>query len=140
MKKIADALELLTAQHEQIIAGLSDAKQLRGDTLVRALGELADMIATHLVAEAELRTNLGMRETTDREQLMGSVTEILTTELDSAEMRAGIHTLEQQFRDHATSQDQEFMALATLLEDETLVELGAQLNTIVDTTEVIRHA
>src|SRR3569833_1614601 len=55
MKEIADALELLTAQHDDITTLLADLPDLDGARFALGLGALADKIATHLAAEAKQR-------------------------------------------------------------------------------------
>ncbi len=140
MKAIADALELLTAQHEEISADITGLDTLVDQDLARALGELADKIATHLFVEGELRAQLHLVEAKDSDALYHCLEEIFAARLDSTDVRDRIRDLETVFQTHATSQDDgTFMALADTISPEMLEQLGTRLGELAQGASVITH-
>ena len=83
MKEIADALELLTAQHDDITTLLADLPDLEGERFALALGALADKIATHLVAEDELRKTLHLAAAGDDRAIQRGLASIFALDLNA---------------------------------------------------------
>ncbi|MFT3693728.1 MAG: hypothetical protein QM831_11345 [Kofleriaceae bacterium] len=137
MKKIADALELLTAQHEHISARIAGLETLTGDALVIAVGEVADDIATHLIAEAEFRDSLCLADNGEDEVIHRCLANVFATAINSPEMRTSLRTLASVFRIHVANQDQEFMTLAAVFEEDMLAQLGTRLSVLADNARVV---
>ncbi len=127
MKRIADALELLTAQHEEIAALLT---QLQLDAnQVHVLGEVADKLATHLVCEHDLLEHLHTDEIgDDHVRLQAALEAVLGTELTAAEMPARIAAFSDSFSRHVRWQeDVVYVTLAETVSPSVLERIGAQL-------------
>lgn len=129
MKPIADALELLTAQHDDIAAVLETIPSLAARDLARALGELADHVATHLAAEEQFLATLGIRTPADEhDALRAALAEILVMDMASPALGARIDAFAALWTSHATAQEHTmFIALAETLEPSVLADIGLQL-------------
>ncbi|MEO8549990.1 MAG: hypothetical protein ABI678_08450 [Kofleriaceae bacterium] len=129
MKTIGDALELLTAQHDDIQNLLAGIPDLEGERLAHALGELADKVATHLVAENDLRKTLQLADDGDDRALQRALTTIFALDLDAAEIRERIAEFTAMFREHAATQEQGvFIALAETINPDVLEQVGVRLS------------
>ena len=129
MKEIADALELLTAQHDDITTLLADLPDLEGERFALALGALADKIATHLVAEGELRKTLHLNDGGDDRAIQRGLAGIFALDLNASEMRDRIRDFAAMFRKHAATQEQGmFVALAETIAPDVLEDVGARLS------------
>lgn len=129
MHPIGDALELLTAQHDDIQNLLADLPELSGERLAHALGELADKVATHIVAEAELRKTLQLADSGDDRALQRALTGIFALDLGDVEIRERIAEFAAMFRKHAATQEQGvFIALAETINPDVLEQVGARLS------------
>jgi hypothetical protein len=129
MKEIADALELLTAQHDDITTLLADLPDLEGERFALGLGALADKVATHLVAEAELRKTLQLVDSSDDRAIQRALASIFALDVDTTEMRDRIRELGAMFRKHAATQEQGmFVALAETISPDVLEQVGARLS------------
>lgn len=129
MTPIGDALELLTAQHDDIQNLLAELPELQGERLAHALGELADKVATHIVAENELRKTLQLADSGDDRALQRALTTIFALDLGDAEIRERIGEFATMFRKHAATQEQGvFIALAETINPDVLEQVGARLS------------
>lgn len=129
MKTIGDALELLTAQHDDIQNLLADLPDLQGERLAHALGELADKVATHIVAEADFRKTLKLADHGDDRALQRALTTIFALDLGEAEIRERIADFASLFREHAATQEQGmFVALAETIDPDVLEQVGVRLS------------
>lgn len=131
MKRIVDALELLTAQHETISAELAVLPTVDASRFANVLGELADQITTHLVIEEQFLTMLGISiPVFEHEGLRLAVAELLAVEMTSPALRDRIDTLTARWSAHAAPQDEAiFISLAEIVTPKLLEEIGAQLGT-----------
>jgi hypothetical protein len=129
MKQIADALELLTAQHDEIAAKLEAIAMTKPGQLARALGELVDLVTTHLAVEEQFLATLGMCvPAAEHEALRAALTEMLALDVSSSALRAQLDAFAAQWREHADSQEHSmFIALAELLPPDVLEAIGRQL-------------
>lgn len=128
MKRIVDALELLTAQHEAISVELTRIPTVELSGLVRALGELADQVATHLIIEEQFMAVLGITQAASaHDELRLALTDILAMEVTSPHLNARIAAFSARWTEHAVSQDTIFIALAETLTPEVLEDIGLQL-------------
>jgi hemerythrin-like domain-containing protein len=137
MKRIADALELLTAQHDEI-ASLLTLLQHDADR-VHLLGEVADQLATHLVCEHDLLEHLHIDEIgDDHTRLQAALEAVFQTELTSSEMPARIARFSEIFARHVRWQeDVVFVTLAETISPDVLERIGAQLAKWSETSHVI---
>jgi hypothetical protein len=128
MKRIADALELLTAQHDEITTILNALRGLDGYELAHALGDLADRVATHLSVEEEF---LGMFEApaaSEAEDLRQMLAEILVMDLSARDMPARIEAFAAHWRRHSLTQEHAvFIPLAESVTPAVLERIGTQL-------------
>ena len=129
MKRIADALELLTAQHEAISAELAKISTVEVSGLARALGELADQVATHLAIEEQFLAMIGIAEAADaHDELRLGLAGILAMDLTSPELSAGVAAFTTRWTAHATAQEHAiFISLAETLPPGVLEDIGLQL-------------
>ncbi|HEY0191059.1 MAG TPA: hemerythrin domain-containing protein [Kofleriaceae bacterium] len=128
MKQIADALELLTAQHEEISVALAQLPTGDVRALPRALGELADQVATHLAIEEQFMATLGLTTASaEHDEVRGELAELLVMELSSPELSARIEDFAARWTRHSSGQEQTFVALAETLSADVLAGIGVQL-------------
>lgn len=127
MKRIADALELLTAQHDEI-SSLLTLLQDGGDR-VHLLGEIADRLATHFVCEHDLLEHLHLDEVgDDHGRVQATLEAVLQTEVDSSEMPTRIARFSEIFARHVRWQeDVVYVSLAETISPDVLERIGAQL-------------
>jgi hypothetical protein len=100
MKQIVDALELLTAQHEAISSELDEIRTLEVSALARAVGELADQVATHLTVEEQFLTMLGLAVSTEHGELRLALADILASDLSSPELSMRIAAFSERWATH----------------------------------------
>lgn len=131
MKQIADALELLTAQHEDVAIALAALTTLDRDALPGALGALADQVATHLSVEEQFLTMLGLHvPLVEHAALRSALAELFTTDVESDALPARLREFETRWSAHAATQEHQiFIALAETLAPAVLTDLGTQLGT-----------
>lgn len=129
MKQIADALELLTAQHEAISAKLARIGAMPTSAWAHPLGDLADQVTTHLAIEEEFLSTLGIAvDVVTHDELRSALAELLVTDLSSRAVAARLARFAELWSTHSTAQDQTiFIALAELLAPEVLEDIGLQL-------------
>ena len=128
MKRIADALELLTAQHEAISGALTKISTVEGSGLVHALGALADQVTTHLSIEEQFLTMLGISVPAfAHDELRLALTEILASDMASPDLSARVEAFAVRWTTHAAAQDQTFISLAELVTPAVLEDIGLQL-------------
>ena len=127
MTRISDALELLTAQHDELVELASAAKR---DP--RKVGLLADKLATHLAAEHDLfyPSVAALAPTDEHDQLLAALAAVLAS--PSAELVARIDALVQLIELHVAREDELFIAISQLLPEGALVEIGEQLHAWTD--------
>src|SRR3569833_2507406 len=106
MKEIADALELLLAQHVDITTLLADLPDLDGERFALGLGALADKIATHLVAEAELRKTLHLAAPGDDRAIQRALASIIAHEHKTNKKHNHNHNHNNHNHKHTTTQKQ----------------------------------
>lgn len=138
MKRISDALELLTAQHDELVALLAQIPPLTGERRGLALGELADKLTTHLAAEQELfYPALGGEVTTppadewraEHERLTEAVGELLGLDAASPAVAPLFASLSALFADHVRAQeDGLFVTVAEAVPAAELTALGTELD------------
>lgn len=131
MKRIIDALELLTAQHEAISSELAEISTVEVNALARALGELADQVATHLTVEEQFLTMLGLVvPTVEHDELRLALADILASDLSSPELSTRIADFSERWVAHSGSQEQTiFIPLAETIMPHVLKDIGMQLGT-----------
>jgi hypothetical protein len=143
MNRISDALELLTAQHDELDVLVCDLETLPAEHRAIALGELADKVTTHLAAEQELfypsivasvaSSDEAMAQPieqmiSEHEQITLAVLALLQPEVNPDVTKARIATLAALLDHHRTSQDDGlFVAIAERLSNDALEGLGLQL-------------
>lgn len=129
MKRIVDALELLTAQHEAISVELAKIPTVQESRLAHALGELADLVTTHLAVEEQFLSMLGICvPVSDHDELRLTLAELLAIEMTSPELSARIATFAARWAAHAASQEEAvFISLAEIVTPDVLEDIGSQL-------------
>jgi hypothetical protein len=129
MKRIIDALELLTAQHEAISSELDEIRTVKTSQLARALGELADQVATHLTVEEQFLNLLGLAVPHDEhDALRLALADILASDMSSPELHARIAAFSERWTEHTGSQEEAmFIALAETVTPRVLEDIGMQL-------------
>lgn len=129
MKQIADALELLTAQHEAISAELARIGTMQPRTWAQPLGELADQVATHLAVEEHFLSTLGMTiDVAGHDELRSALADLMVAELSAPAVPALLARFTERWTAHATAQDHHmFITLAEVLAPEVLADIGLQL-------------
>lgn len=147
MQRISDALELLTAQHDQIDALLSAIADTESAAQrSQLITELADQVTIHLAAEQELfypavsdliDTDVHAELLSEHGEIKRVLAELLWQEHDAE--RAG-HTLTQ-LREllavHATWQERElFETIAERRSISDLAELGSEITGWIDSLVV----
>ena len=137
MKRIADALELLTAQHDEITLLLTRL-QHEADG-VHVLGEIADRLATHFVCEHDLLEHLEIDEVgDDHDRFQAALESVFQTEIDAVEMPARIAAFGQIFARHVRWQeDVVFVMLAETISPDVLERIGTQLAKWSETSFVV---
>jgi hypothetical protein len=129
MKQIADALELLTAQHDAISAALTRIPAVAASDLARALGELADQVATHLTVEEQFLSMIGIASPVAADdELRLALAELLAIDMASPALARHVATFSERWTAHTASQEQTiFIALAETLAPAVLADIGTQL-------------
>ena len=129
MKQIADALELLTAQHEDICLELSRVGTLAPSEWAHPLGELADQVATHLAIEEQFLSTLGIAvDALGHDELRSALADLLVVNLGSTAAAEQLARFTERWTAHAAAQDHSmFVALAELLAPDMLKDVGLQL-------------
>ena len=138
MPRISDPLELLTAQHDEIIALLDGLASPNDAERVRAFGELADMLPDHLAAEQELLypvvgCNLAApvheELVAEHLEIKRVLADLLWFGLDDAETPRRIASLRGLVEGHTAYQEQHlFEAAAELLAPIDITVLGSRLH------------
>jgi len=138
MPRISDPLELLTQQHDEIIA-LVDALASPNDAeRMRAFGELADVLPDHLAAEQELLYpmvghNLAAMVheelVAEHLEIKRVLADLLWFGLDDADSPSRIASLRALVEGHTAYQEQElFEAAAEHLAPIDITVLGSRLH------------
>ncbi len=129
MKRIADALELLTAQHEELDLQLKKIDTVASAQRALALGLLADKLATHLAAEQQLLDLLEVTDyADDHDRVRNALADVLALDVEAAEMPARIEALGAVLGKHTTWQEEIlFVMLAETVEPTVLEQVGALL-------------
>jgi hypothetical protein len=129
MKQIADALELLTAQHDAISTELARIPAVPTGELARTVGELADQVATHLAVEEQFLSTVGLASpVAAHDELRLAVAELLAVDVTSPALAECVAAFTARWTAHAESQEQTmFIALAELLAPSVLEDIGLQL-------------
>jgi hypothetical protein len=129
MKRIADALELLTAQHEAISVVLAKIPTVEVSGLARALGELADQVATHLTIEEQFLAMLGISDSAAaHDELRLALAGVLAMDMTSPELSDRVAAFAARWTAHATSQEHAiFISLAETVTPHVLEDIGLQL-------------
>jgi hypothetical protein len=129
MKRIADALELLTAQHEELDLQLKNIDTVAPAQRALALGSLADKLATHLAAEQQLLDVLEVKDyADDHDRVRDALAEVLAVDVESAEMPARVEALAGVLGKHTSWQEEVlFVMLAESVEPTVLEQVGALL-------------
>jgi hemerythrin-like domain-containing protein len=135
MKRIADALELLTAQHDEITELLGRLHS--ADPLV--LGEIADKLATHFVCEHDLLEHLGIEEVgDDHDRVQAALATVFETDVSATEMPDRIERFREMFARHIRWQeDVVFVTLAETVSPGVLERIGEQLARWSETSSVL---
>ncbi len=142
MQRISDALELLTAQHDEIEALISEiADTVNPDRRSQAITELADRITVHLAAEQVLFypavSTLLTREVhteliAEHSEIKRVLADILWLEPGTQQDRK-LSALKALIDCHATWQERElFETVAEQRSAEELSELGSEITSWVD--------
>ena len=139
MKQIVDALELLTAQHEDVAVRLAMLPTMERSQLAGAFGELADRVTTHLAVEEQFLSTLGLSvPVTEHAELRTALAELLATELDSSKLSNRLQALTTRWAHHASPQEQQiFIALAETLPSNVLADLGVHLSSCAEQSRCI---
>lgn len=139
MHPIVDALELLTAQHEAISAGLASMRTVQRHGLAQPLGALADQIATHLAVEERFLASLGLAvDAAAHDELRGAVAELLVMDLSSPAVDEHVARFADQWTAHTAAQDHTmFVTLAELVSPAVLEDIGSELGTWAEQTRCI---
>jgi hemerythrin len=129
MKQIADALELLTAQHEVISIELVRIGTVAPSEWAHPLGELADQVATHLAIEEQFLSTHGIAvDVASHDELRSALADLLAVNLSSPAAAEQLARFTERWTAHATAQDHSiFIALAELLTPDLLKDVGLQL-------------
>jgi hypothetical protein len=128
----SDVLELLTAQHEELVELAGRAQ--RDPALV---GELADKLATHLAIERELfypHVSL-IAPIEEHAQLMTALSYVLAG--DPERLAARIRALASLIERHIAREDELFETLSQVLPDGALAEIGDQVRVQSETASCI---
>lgn len=129
MKKIADALELLTSQHDAISLELARIPTVGPSEIARAIGGLADLVATHLVVEEQFLSTIGIAAPAGaHDELRLGLADLLAVEITSPELAVRIATFTERWNEHAAAQEQTiFIWLAETLAPTVLEDIGTAL-------------
>jgi hypothetical protein len=129
MKPIADALELLTAQHDAISVELGRLPAASVSALARALGELADQVATHLAVEEQFLSMIGIASpVVAHGELRLALAELLAMDMTSPALAGAVAAFTERWTAHATAQEQTiFISLAETLAPAVLEDIGTKL-------------
>ncbi len=126
MKRIHDALELLTAQHDELGALLAKTDTVPAAQRALALGQFADKLATHLLAEEQLLQVLEVKDyADDHDRVRNALADVLALDLNSDEMPAKIRTLAELMSKHSSWQESVlYVMLAETVSPEVLQLVG----------------
>ena len=137
MKLISDALELLTAQHDEIASLLTALPTMTGERRALGLGELADKLMTHLAAEEELfypalggevSTRPAAEWSAEHEAIAVTVSALLGLDASSSDTGVLLDTLGSLFEGHVRAQeDALFVTVAEAISAAELTALGSEL-------------
>lgn len=137
MTRISDALELLTAQHDELEQLVAELIAAHGDP--RILVELADKLTTHLAAETELfyPSVVAVAPVEEHAELKAVVADLMLRPLDDPERDALVERLRLLVELHVAREDELFCAIAELMPTATLVGIGDQLQAWSDRSRCI---
>jgi hypothetical protein len=137
MTTSVDALELLTAQHDELGAIIEHVTSIDGERRAIVIGELADKLCAHLAAEQEVlypsiavvtHSFDGREPTAEHESVKQALANVLGADIDSADLIPRLHALHELLESHSRWQeDTLFVELAETIPIELLGALGAQL-------------
>ena len=145
MNRIADALELLTAQHDEIdtlIAELATSTNplVRNETL----SQLVEMLTLHLALEQELfypavafALSAEVREElrAEHSEIKRILADMLWLESEDARFARKLTALQSLIAWHSTwQQDELFVTIAETMSADQLADLGAQMNAWIEGT------
>ena len=151
MQRISDALELLTAQHDEIEALIAEiADTVDPDRRTRAITELADRITVHLAAEQvlfypavspTLAPDVHAELLVEHSEIKRVLADLLWLDSENSRLERELSALKALFDCHATWQERElFETIAELRTDEELALLGTEIagwiDSIVDASEI----
>jgi len=139
MKPIHDALELLTAQHDELDSLLEKTDSVPDAQRALALGQFADKLTTHLLAEEQLLRVLNVKDyADDHDRVRTALAEVLALDLNSAEMPERLLSLAELLSKHATWQeDILFVMLAETVDPDVLGLVGDVLGDWAERSSVI---
>ncbi|MGE0399441.1 MAG: hemerythrin domain-containing protein [Kofleriaceae bacterium] len=143
MQRISDALELLTAQHDEIEALIAEiADTVNPDRRAQAITELADRLTVHLAAEQVLFypavSMLISREVhqellAEHAEIKRVLADLLWLEGEDMRLERKLASLKALMDIHATWQERElFETVAETRSAEELVALGTEITAWVD--------
>jgi Hemerythrin HHE cation binding domain len=137
MTRTADALELLTEQHDELDALLATVINTTEAMRIQALGELADKLTTHLAVEQELfypsiaaSTPAGLLDEAVSEHLEMKrvLADLLWMDADDVDFSCRLAKLGELLQKHNHEQEDElFVAVAETMLPFQLVALGTEL-------------
>lgn len=143
MQRISDALELLTAQHDEIemlLTEIADAANL--DRRTRAITELADRVTVHLAAEQVLFypavSTVMSREVhaellAEHCEIKRVLADLLWLDGDDTRLERKLFALKSLFDCHATWQERDlFETVAESISAAELTALGTEITDWVD--------
>ena len=122
MTRITDALELLTAQHDELVELVATAQRDPG-----VLGELADKLSSHLAVEQEILypSLAAAPQNEEHEALLTALADVLAS--PPATLNARLAVLADRLELHVAREDELYIAMSEMLPDAVFAELGAQL-------------
>ena len=131
MNRPADALELLTDQHDAIEHLLEELITVPQEARAREFGKLADLLTTHLAVEQDLfypsiAVPAKPEILAEHDQIKRLVADLLWRELDDSELPR-LTDLTALVRRHITEQEALFMAVADAMPTGILRGMGAEL-------------
>ena len=151
MQRISDALELLTAQHDEIEALLAEiADTANPDRRSQAITDLADRITVHLAAEQELfypavsmliSTDVHTELLAEHGEIKRLLADLLWLEGDDTRLERKLSALKSLIDCHCTWQERElFENVAEVRSPEELSALGTEISgwidSIIDATQI----
>lgn len=145
MNRIADALELLTAQHDEIDMLISELATSTSPSVRNAtINLLVDKLTLHLALEQELfypavasALSAEVREELRAEhvEIKKILADMLWLESEDARFTRRLNALQSLIAWHSTwQQDELFVTMAETMSADQLADLGAQMNAWIDGT------